>query len=173
MKTFHIQLLPDNFSANYNRNANTTMTIPQNYSLFFSYFLFKFLSFDSCEFMFCIFISSEKLKNISCRIYLVYSEARIESCFVKQLFARCNQSDLKHFYKIRVSLQYRLLNRKVHKFIKNEILESYFSRAIFVAQFQMAAFDHLFKKCDQTIRQVKNHLIIHPALEEKLNQLGR
>ena len=145
MKTFHIQLLPENFSTNYNRNANTTMTIPQNYSLFFSYFLLKFFLLIPASSFFVFFYSSEKLKNISCRIHLVYSEARIESCFVKQLFARCDQSGLKHFCKIRVSLQYRLLNRKVHKSIKNEILESYFSRAIFVAQFQMAVSDHYLR----------------------------
>ena len=63
------------------------------------------------------------------------------------------------FYKIGVSFQYSLLNKKVYKFIKNEILDRYFSKAIFkrsilhlnrttifLAQLWMAASNHLFNK---------------------------
>ena len=46
----------------------------------------NFLSFDSCMFVFCVFISY-KLKNIFLHL-LVYSEAGIESCSVKQLFGK-------------------------------------------------------------------------------------
>ena len=46
----------------------------------------NFLSFDSCMFVFCVFISY-KLKNIFLHL-LVYSEAGIESCSVKQLFSK-------------------------------------------------------------------------------------
>ena len=46
----------------------------------------NFLSFDSCMFVFCVFISY-KLKNIFLDV-LVYSEAGIESCSVKQLFSK-------------------------------------------------------------------------------------
>ena len=63
------------------------------------------------------------------------------------------------FYKIGVSFQYSLLNKKIYKFIKNEILDRYFSKAIvkrsilhlnritiFLAQLWMAASNHLFNK---------------------------
>ena len=36
----------------------------------------------------------------------------------------------------------------------------------------MAAFDHLFNKCDQKIRQVKNQIITHQIPAETLKQLG-
>lgn len=36
----------------------------------------------------------------------------------------------------------------------------------------MAAFDHLFNKCDQKIRQLKNQIITHLIPEEKLKKLG-
>ena len=67
-----------------------------------------------------------------------------------------------------MSLQYRLPYKKVFKFVKNKIPHRYFSRAkvkrsilqlyrttISLSQLQIAASKHLFKKCDQTIRQVK------------------
>ena len=43
---------------------------------------------------------------------------------------------------------------------------------IFPVQFWMTASDHLFNKCDQKIRHVKNQIIIHQILEGKLKQLG-
>ena len=46
----------------------------------------NFLSFDSCMFIFCVFISY-KLKNIFLHL-LVYSETGTESCSVKELFGK-------------------------------------------------------------------------------------
>ena len=67
-----------------------------------------------------------------------------------------------------MSLQYRLPYKKVFKFMKYKTLHRYCSRAmvkrpilqlyrttISLSQLQMAASKHFFKKCDQTIRQVK------------------
>ena len=54
---------------------------------FFLTFSSDFLSCDLRVFIFCVFIP-DKPKNISCWHLLVYSEAGIESCFVKQLFSK-------------------------------------------------------------------------------------
>ena len=114
----------------------------------------NFLSFDSCMFVFCVFISY-KLKNIFLHL-LVYSEAGIESCSVKQLFGKIEPKLSIFFYKTGVSFQYSLLNKKVYKYIKSEILCSYSSRIMvmksilqcnwmtpFFSWFWMAASDHL------------------------------
>ena len=54
---------------------------------------------------------------------LVHSEAGIESYSVEQLFGKI-QLIVNFFYKIGVSFQYSLLNKKVYKFIKSKILHS-------------------------------------------------
>ena len=77
----------------------------------------NFLSFDFCMFVFCVFISY-KLKNIFL-LLLVYSEAGIESCSVKQLFGKIEPKLSIFFYKTGVSFQYSLLNKKVYKYIKS------------------------------------------------------
>ena len=90
------------------------------------------------------------------------------------------------FYKIGLWFQYSLLNKKVSKFIENEIrFHRCFSRAllkssilqlyrttIFLAQLLMVASDHLLSKCNQKIRQVKNRMTTHHIAEEKLKKLG-
>ena len=43
---------------------------------------------------------------------------------------------------------------------------------IFPVQFWMTDSDHLFNKCDQNIRHVKNQIIILQIPEGKLKQLG-
>ena len=81
--------------------------------------------------------------------------------------------------------KFELIFSKVYKYIKNEILHSYYSRvmvkrsilqlyrtASFLAQLLMTASDHLFNKCDQKIRQVKNKIITHQIPKEKLKQLS-
>ena len=90
----------------------------------------NFLSFDSCMFVFCVFISY-KLKNIFLHL-LVYSEAGIESCSVKQLFGKIEPKLSIFFYKTGVSFQYSLLNKKVYKYIKSEILCRYSSRVMVI-----------------------------------------
>ena len=42
----------------------------------------------------------------------------------------------------------------------------------FLVQLWMATSDHLFNKCDQKIRQVKNQIITHQIPAETLKQLG-
>ena len=44
--------------------------------------------------------------------------------------------------------------------------------ATFLALLSMSASDHLFNKCDQKIRQVKNQTITHQIPEENLKQLS-
>ena len=96
-------------------------------------------------------------------LLLVFSETGIESCSVKTTIRQDITKIIQFFfYKIGVSFQYSLLNMKVWKFIKNEILHRYFSRAIvkwfilqlyrttvLLAQLQMTATDYLLKNCDQ------------------------
>ena len=60
---------------------------------------------------------------------LVHSGAGIESYLVKQAFPQDATIILIFFHKTGVSFQYSLLNKKVYKFIKSEILQRYFSRA--------------------------------------------
>ena len=91
----------------------------------------NFLSFDSCMLVFRVFISY-KLKNIFLHL-LVYSEAGIESSSVKQLFGKIEPKLSKNFfYQTGVSFQYSLLNKKVYKYIKSEILCSYSSRVMVI-----------------------------------------
>ena len=54
----------------YNRNTNITISILK-IILFLSYFFFQFFFFfcDSCVFIFCVFISSDRQKNVTSRIY--------------------------------------------------------------------------------------------------------
>ena len=79
-------------------------------------------------------------------ILLVQPQAGIASCFKKQLFSKL-----------------------VYKFIKGEFFRKKFSRAmdksailqlyratIFLAHLLMCAFNNLFNKCVQKIRQMKN-----------------
>ena len=51
--------------------------------------------------------------------------------------------------------------------VKRSILELY-RTTIFLAQLLMSAFDHLFNRCEQKTRLVKNQIIAHPIPEEKL-----
>ena len=55
--------------------------------------------------------------------------------------------------------------------LKKAILQLY-RTATFLAQLSMSASDHLFNKCDQKIRLVKNQTITHQIPEEKLKQLS-
>ena len=71
-----------------------------NCSPFSLTFSSTFFSFDSCVLIFCVFIS-DKLKNISCRIY---SEAGIKSYSVKQLFGKINQN--RYFFYKKFSVQF-------------------------------------------------------------------
>ena len=74
-----------------------------------------------------------------------------------------------------------ILNKKVHKFMKNEFSTGNFlglwskgpycnftGKTIFLAQLRKAAADHLFDKHDQTIRKVKNQILTHQIPKEKL-----
>ena len=130
-----------------------------NYSPFFSYFFFEFSFFWFLRVHFLCFYFVWQTEKYLVLHLLVYSEAGIESCSVKQLFGKIQLKSLIFFYKIGVSFQYSLLNKKVYKFIKNEILDRYFSKAIvkrsilhlnrttiFLAQLWMAASNHLFNK---------------------------
>ena len=108
----------------------------------------NFLSFDSCVFIFCVFIS-DKLKNISLLHLLVYSG--IESCSVKQLLGKTLEL---------VSFQYSLLNKKVYKYIKSEILRRYSSsvmvKASILQLYKTAAF---LAQCNKNTRHMENQII--------------
>ena len=54
--------------------------------------------------------------------------------------------------------------------VKRSILQLY-RATIFLPQLSMAASDHLFNKCDQTIEHVINQIIAPQIPEEKLQQL--
>ena len=139
IKTFHL-----NYTCNY---VNIRTDCP--FSLTFSS---NFLFFDS---ILCFyFLQTEKYIFLH---LLVFSEAGIESCSVKQLFGKIEPKLSIFFYKTGVSFQYSLLNKKVYKYIKSEILCRYSSRVmvvksilhcnwttIFLSQLWMAASDHLF-----------------------------
>ena len=72
----------------------------------------NFVSFDFCMFIFFCFHFLQIKKYILLHL-LAYSEAGIESCFVKQLFGKIEPKPLIFFYKTGVNFQYSLLNKKV------------------------------------------------------------
>ena len=168
MKTFHL-----NSTCNY-VNVRTVVSFPLTFSS-------NFLSFDSFPFIFCVFMSY-KLKNVFFLDWLVYSEAGIESCSVKQLFGKMDPK-LLFFYKTAVSFQYCLLNKKVHKYIKSEILSSYCSRVMVIKSLYSVTellFFHSCEwlplviylinyKCNQKIRHIirNNQIITHHIISRR------
>ena len=99
-----------------------------NCSPFFSYIFIKFSFFWFLRVHFFVFSFLTNWK-ISLSHLLVYSEAGIKSCSVKQLFGKISPTSL-FFYKIGVSFQCSLLNKKIYKYIKSEILRRYSSRVM-------------------------------------------
>ena len=93
--------------------------------LIFLNFFFRLIS--ACSFLCFHLLETEKYLLLH---LLVSSEVGIESCSVKQLFSKIQPKLLIFFYKTRVSFQYSLLNKKVYKHIKSEILCGYPSRVM-------------------------------------------
>ena len=81
----------------------------------------NFLSFDSCMFIFCVFISY-KLKNLFAFISIFL--------FCQTSVWQDRTKIMNFFNKTGVSFQYSLLNKKAYDYIKSEILCRYSSRVI-------------------------------------------
>ena len=102
MKKFHL-------------NTNTMIQISKKFSYTFSS---DFLSFDSCVFtLFCLFVVFQTEQYLVSHL-LVYAEADIERCSVKQLFGKIQPKSLQFFKQLWVNFHYSLLNKKVYKRIK-------------------------------------------------------
>ena len=142
LKTFYL-----NYTCNY-----VNIRTDRPFSLTFSS---NFLSFDADMFIFLCFYFLQIEKYLFLHL-LVFSEAA-KSCSVKQLFGKIEPILFFFFYKTGVSFLYSLLNKKVYKCIKSEILCRYSSRVMviksilqcnwtttFLSQLWMAASDHLF-----------------------------
>ena len=153
------------------------------WSLFNPFSSYCFVKFSFFWFLCVLFFEGrDKLRNILFPFISIFGSRHWEF-FCKTAVWRDVTKIVIFFYK--VGLCFQLLNKKVYKFIENEIrLHRYFSRAmvkmsilqlykttIFLAQLWMAASNHLFNKCDQKIRQVKNQVTYHIA-EEELKQLA-
>ena len=125
---------------------------------FFSYFFFKssFLWFLRVHFL--CFHSWQTEKDLLLHFIKIFTSRHWE-LFRKTAVRQDITKTVNFFHKIGVSLQYSVLNKKVYKYIKREILRRYSFRVIvkikiwqsytkttFLAQFWMAASDHLLNK---------------------------
>ena len=121
------QHLTFTFSTSYNRNANRTIQTLKLLTLFLVLFFHIFFHFDFSVFL--LFLCQTE-KYFASHL-LAYSEASIESSSVKQLLYKIITKTIFFLKKnLSYSFQYNLLNKKVCKFIKKEILHRYFSRAV-------------------------------------------
>ena len=128
---------------------------------FFLTFSSNPLSCDSCVFIFLYFHSWQTEKDLLLHFIRTFRSRHWE------LFRK---TPVDFFHKIGVILQYSVLNKKVYKYIKSEILRRYYFRFMvkkkiwqsytkttFLAQFWMAASDHLLNELVRSkIRHVKN-----------------
>ena len=142
MKIFHL-----NSTCTY-VNIRTAHTFSFNFSSIF-------FAFDSSMFIFVFsFVTNWKISLIA---FISIFRSRHWVLFCQAAVQQDTTKIVNFFYKTGVSFQYGLLNKKVYKYIKSEILCRYSSRVmvvksilhcnwttIFLSQLWMAASDHLF-----------------------------
>ena len=125
---------------------------------FFLTFSSNPLSCDSCVFTFLYFHSWQTEKDLLLPFIRTFRSRHWE-LFRKTAVRQDITKIVNFFHKIGVSLQYSVLNKKVYKYIKSEILHRYsfrvmvkikiwqsYTKTTFLAQFWMAASDHLLNK---------------------------
>ena len=111
---------------------------------------------------------------------LVYTEAGIESCSLRQLFIQQDIAKIVTFlYKMRVSFHYSLLNKKItctgillglwSKDPSCNVTEQLFCLH---SREWLLLIICLFNKCDQKIRHVKNQIVTHQIPEQKIKATG-
>ena len=142
----------------------------------FYYFFFKFSFFLICACSFFVFSSCQTEKYLLLHLLLYIFRSRHWEWFCKRVVWQ-NITKINiymFFYKIGVAFQHSLLNKKVYKYIKSEILRRYSSRVMikksiwqlyrtttFLALLWMAASDNFLNKCNQKIRHVKNQVMTY------------
>ena len=141
----------------------------------FYYFFFKFSFFLICACSFFVFSFLPNWK-ISLVAFVTIFRSRHWEWFCKRaVWQNITKINIyTFFYKIGVAFQHSLLNKKVYKYIKSEILRRYSSRVMikksiwqlyrtttFLALLWMAASDNFLNKCNQKIRHMKNQVMTY------------
>ena len=148
------------------------LNIKKLLSLFFLLFLqIFFLVIPACSFFVFSFLTNWKISLVA---FISIFRSRHWELFRKTAVRQYVTKIVNFFYKIGVSFQYSLRNKKVYKYIKSEILRRYSSRVMikksiwqlyrtttFLALLWMAASDNFRNKCNQKIRHMKNQVMTY------------
>ena len=171
MKTFHLTSTCMLWWWLWQKYKNyTNIKTSHSFSCTFSS---KFLSFDSCLFIFCFYVNWKTEKYLA--VFISTFRSRHWKLFCKTALQQDIMKIVIFFTKLElVSSKVYLLTKKFYKFIKSKTLHRHISgamvkrsilqlyrRTFFLVQLWMAASNYLFDKCDQKTRQVNNQIIRH------------